>query len=906
MTSRLIVHYGIIVVTLVCITGNCDSYELHTHARLTYKAYERSILANNVVLHSLLGIDKYSEQSLGEYYFDLSDTTVYKRNATSYPLQFMKPTDLPSPTIPFGTSYKSMVGWLMRGAVREDDLGYITNPFGVRHPFGKDPYDDPHGAIFRVLEHFFDPTETEPGQQGLHGLALDAFLASPLCDNCAGTYIHAAPNWALGTDNAFSVSAIEESGRRNHFTVLDAREAMYRALTGHRSTGESAIVPTDDGSLRDPTDATELREVRRTYWATAFRALGDVLHLVEDMAQPQHTRNDLHNIDFGHGETVYEAYIERRAQGGSWKCLNGQPLKFSAANGNGLVYTGYPIPRFDKYSAYFSTQQGGAALQGLGLADYSNRGFFTAGTNIEDTSYALPSTDPGDYIRQSADTMDLCLKKTVRLEYLLGTVKDALTKVDATDVALTSRGLWTIGAGFSRYALTRKNYDDMADLLTPRAVAYGAGLLDYFFRGRLRVNSVKASLGVLTVSVTNQSYYDRTKQQAGDTVGDGSFVLVARYRLNGEDGFSASAQRWFSGTIAPGETREILVDVGDAFVPNGATDVSYQVVFYGHLGREANAIAVGSWAPTALLAAWVDPAGTKDFEIRRSEDGGKTWVTAYKVHEPNATFHPNFWPTFISGVGKGRALFCAGGYAYRSQDNGVGWDPWPAEACGGNNAAAPDGKGNIVAIWQDDAGGLKVVSSSDMGLTWAARGELTVPVYRVFRLYHLNGDSWLLDAWPATAECKAASSICSVLTYLSVDGMSTWNEVTGGSIGTPEPEWSLALGDVGWLMRSGDPSVYLEDIQMSKDFSASWNTILTGSFWSGWGLTYMGDGQIVSHIYDVDYQPDTVMITEKLAMSEDWGKSWRTKILGTHDDSQLTLEALGTVSMDPHRVAQIQ
>ncbi len=33
---------------------------------------------------------------------------------------------------------------------------------------------------------------------------------------------------------------------------------------------------------------------RHAYRATTFRALGDVLHLVQDMGQPQHTRNAAH------------------------------------------------------------------------------------------------------------------------------------------------------------------------------------------------------------------------------------------------------------------------------------------------------------------------------------------------------------------------------------------------------------------------------------------------------------------------------------------------------------------------------------------------------------------------------------------------------------------------------------
>ena len=84
---------------------------------------------------------------------------------------------------------------------------------------------------------------------------------------------------------------------------------MYRALTGRSKSGQVvAPVQTD----------------RKAYWATTFRALGDVVHLIQDMAQPQHTRNDPHSglgdlirswSHFtGHG-SVYEHYIDARAAG---------------------------------------------------------------------------------------------------------------------------------------------------------------------------------------------------------------------------------------------------------------------------------------------------------------------------------------------------------------------------------------------------------------------------------------------------------------------------------------------------------------------------------------------------------------------------------------------------------------
>ena len=58
--------------------------------------------------------------------------------------------------------------------------------------------------------------------------------------------------------------------KENRFSLLDARDYQYKSLTA------PAKVTRDENT------------------ALLFNVLGQVLHLLEDMAQPQHTRNDPH------------------------------------------------------------------------------------------------------------------------------------------------------------------------------------------------------------------------------------------------------------------------------------------------------------------------------------------------------------------------------------------------------------------------------------------------------------------------------------------------------------------------------------------------------------------------------------------------------------------------------------
>lgn len=406
-------------------------YELVTHSRITEYAYQRSILSNSTILRDL-GITVNSDP-FGSRYYEFAGVRQKERTAHPFEESNWRMRD-PAEAL-------TVKGWLMRGTIREDD---------IISPFGDTPLD---GDFVRVLNHFFDPLNNRRLTVGV-----------PLG-------LHSAPSWAMGSADIFTQPNTPEAGRRNHFSIFDAREAMYRALTGRNSLGQIRADKKDE---------------RDKYWATTFRALGDVLHLNQDMAQPQHTRNDAHPPLGGH-TSVYEEYTEARATGGKFYKLNGStvplaPLDFGQ-------YSPYPIPAFTKYGDFWSTSPGGGSLTGNGLADYSSRGFFGVGTNFNN-KYPLPSNNPADFT-----AMDLSLTSSprVKTKVFFGNVTDTLNPALSNGgVALSAESVWDRflglalpGGGYSTYHLIKANYDDMASLLIPRAVAYSAGLINYFFRGKI-------------------------------------------------------------------------------------------------------------------------------------------------------------------------------------------------------------------------------------------------------------------------------------------------------------------------------------------------------------------------------------------------------------------------------------
>ncbi|MGB5178454.1 MAG: hypothetical protein WBP44_06970, partial [Gammaproteobacteria bacterium] len=362
----------------------------------------------------------------------------------------------------------------MRGAIREDDHNELHNGVCNINPankgFDEDPYPSPPD---RPLHHFYDPVN-------------DKGLFAPVSEK--------NPDWAIGADDAFAATLAEDTTRRNHFTVYDAIESMYRALTGRESAGgTTAIAPAGYAGSNE--------ELRKAYWATTFRSLGDIVHLVEDVAQPQHTRADPHSGDcydivsgiVGHA-SFFERYLEARVTQEANAIDKVNETGVSVSTYPPLIIGEYPKPAFNRYSDYWSTREG---LNGRGMADYSNREFFSAGRNLGDKKVPLigpyyydePSNDPDEYgAFYSWDDAEGGYHT-----YLERTVTDKQNPAYTTTSIATKQSIFLDNSEtyqIEEYSLNQDIYDTQANFLLPRAVAYSAGLIDYFFRGRLKIRSV--------------------------------------------------------------------------------------------------------------------------------------------------------------------------------------------------------------------------------------------------------------------------------------------------------------------------------------------------------------------------------------------------------------------------------
>ena len=624
MILRALLIFAFVLMTAT----NAVAYEQATHAGLTKRAFAESefgIQGGPNTLAAQLGLNGLNPTDRAENYFlfveQILDLAAFMHSAQQYEKDMLD-------SLSFARIPITPETWLMYGAIREDD-----NP-------SEDPPtpQDVSPGLLRPLNHFYDPI-------------FDRRLETPGLTLLDGD-VHKNPDWAVGSFDSFADPNRPEPQRKNHFTVFDAREAMFRALTllTYNGTGYPEIAAGRDIATR--------QQWRQAYWATTFRALGNVLHLNQDMAQPQHTRNEPHSgkpcpvgtTCFAGHTSIYEKYINARALQQNMFNSKG-PFNVEVAIPIApLPVTSYPIPAFANYSDYWSTAPGSLSLPGKGLADYSNRGFFTAAKNFDSTEYPYPSRDPARYQIASlapAKWDGSPPTNPTPAKVYLGDVTDDWQQTAAVNVPLTTHSVWDQfvrpRTGAPVYSLNRLNYDAMASLLVPRAVAYSAGLINFFFRGRIDIelpdegvfaaadHASGKGFTMVRTKVRNKTpdFFDVSGAAQPQDMSGGQFFAVVRFHKDKQyaagletvvgtapctdpgavinaakpeastqcrDGVEQTivSRPVYGVSLTSNQQKLIEFEFGDSPIPLDMTDVVLQIVYRGELGSEADAVAVGT------------------------------------------------------------------------------------------------------------------------------------------------------------------------------------------------------------------------------------------------------------------------------------------------------------------------
>lgn len=454
---------------------------------------------------------------------------------------------------------------------------------------GVDREDDLFPRI-RVMHHFYDPVHSGEPLNPCVALCLPPFCGAPFSE------CHASPDWAL--EDTSDISDQE-------FSFAEARKRLHEALT-------------------DTTD-------RAVKFGKMFETLGHVIHHLQDMAQPQHVRNDPHGI-----EARYEHYVKLRGE-------EGPPVSF----------TGYAPVTFDftqrTARAFWASGQSGI---GEGIAEFTSRNFVSTDTNltaspaglvptpaeigpnsrypfpngqgatvtIEDWSTLITDRPPpqNPFLQPSALDGKVVFVRTPVVDYLTGQqeVNPRTSSWGIYDPDLTGLNVPVDCKPVDPdnpcqtkaiFTLNDFNFDQAQKRLLPRAVGYSAGLIDYFFRTIinadgspvLRLTSTDLGTGTGTLRVANTS--------AEDMVG-GTLELFYDNRTSGlrESAGSVSLSVPAGGDVTIAEGGAINFA---QLRENGPINGAVVVVYRGPMGAETDAVAARVCdCPAKPIADPDDPA----------------------------------------------------------------------------------------------------------------------------------------------------------------------------------------------------------------------------------------------------------------------------------------------------------
>ncbi|MHB8535098.1 MAG: phospholipase C/P1 nuclease family protein [Sulfuricaulis sp.] len=433
---------------VLSVSSGIYAYEVGTHSEMSNAAYDKSVLSKPDFLKTL----------------GISATDVFDESRA----------DPRPPMFNRGNAR----GWIQEGAVSEDDTATLKRP----------------------LNHFFDPLRNQP----LRPYGLPLFVNDT------------SPDWAL-----------EDNGKigKQKYSFRDARDFLYKALT-----------------LPDP-------KKRDKNFGLTFQTLGQVIHHIQDMAQPQHVRNDAH-LDQPKEFDILGLTIPNPLYNPSLY------EKYTQGRGGNLPFSGYPPVTFTKARDYWT---GGINGNGQGLADFTNANFLSAGTNFEpgtngqpvkNSRYDLPEWNG---TTESVTFWDLLKKEGIDCTAATGTPASTPPSLTVAIIivpppstvpdlppacqlngemvfygtTVTDNYLGTPGVNNSRastlsvfdqdleknnlpltFSLNRFNFEYAYPHLIPKAVSYSAGLIDYFFRGKLEIQSINDDGNQLTIEVKNNSGAD--------------------------------------------------------------------------------------------------------------------------------------------------------------------------------------------------------------------------------------------------------------------------------------------------------------------------------------------------------------------------------------------------------------
>lgn len=456
--------------------------------------------------------------------------------------------------------YKKIHEWLQTGSTDEDAL-----------------------STCRASNHFHNPIHTGDWTQSQQNDSnfVDSF--------CGTSNRYSDVTLATGfTSPAPGGSKIAPIGQTNGWD--NARQYFYNALTTTDTYSNSS------GTSKD------------NLYALTFRSLGMIMHLLQDMAVPAHVRNDMTShlsVNRGvtnFGKNAFEKYVKSNN-----KALSKTPI----------IPVLSPIAKLTDFwdtNLYNGIEPDMTRYAGIGLAEYTNANFLS-----DFTIFDLNPTAVHYFPYPSSSSVSTGTKQIAN-PFMPGTTvpRQYYVKTSDGEVGYFLAGVGYLDAKAPGILVNRTKkippmdnnvHSDYAQLLLPRAVGYSAALLDYFFRGSIKLTATPTDITFRSIKVTAQN--DTT----GESMALGDVSLVVRYKAMTETSLGGgkfllsnpSADYTYKVVTLPSKVdmsspQMLTFDFSSNSLPMNFSDMTMQLVYKGKLGNEDNAVAISELIPIDGIA----------------------------------------------------------------------------------------------------------------------------------------------------------------------------------------------------------------------------------------------------------------------------------------------------------------
>ncbi|MBI4686585.1 MAG: hypothetical protein HY756_02225 [Nitrospirae bacterium] len=320
--------------------------------------------------------------------------------------------------------------------------------------------------------------------------------------------------------------------------------------------------------------------------ADTFRALGQVMHLVEDASVPAHVRNDAHIFGYHYEKWVLQNH----------GILNLSPFNFDQSILDITPESSAPIPIANIFDTnrYNGSNPNVTFGDSIGLTEYTNANFFSENTIFTDFPY--PSW--GAIVEY--EDIDITGKKRTYLKKL-GNGESVGAKTgygESINHFAAGRRFYKLLPPHLKHLglkLDEKVYSDYAQKLIPRAVGYSAGLLNYFFRGRMEAGTPEiiydsfCNITGIKIPYIGNSTYKWEIMANKDAMGPGNFIVSYQYKPYGSGGFvyGVSDEKPLNESIGSSyiSSSAFTFNFNNPIPPN-ALEIKLTLIFKGKLGNE--------------------------------------------------------------------------------------------------------------------------------------------------------------------------------------------------------------------------------------------------------------------------------------------------------------------------------